>query len=178
MNKFTLFLIITLIFTQALQASEVFEETPTHVVVREHPKTKKPYVSITSDLSQKDPFESLRGPGFRPDYRMLDPKVKSGEIPYEGPYTSAKKIYIFAASLATLGAASGAAVLVAVPASTAVAGTATGGGAYLAGAGIVTGAAAAGTVAVTKSNSNQDDFTQISKTKREKIDLFNRENGR
>ncbi|MBI4372387.1 MAG: hypothetical protein HY585_01515, partial [Candidatus Omnitrophica bacterium] len=99
------------------------------------------------------------------DYRMLDPKIKSGEIPYEGPYSSSKKVYLFAASLATLGVAGGAVGMAVAPAA-AAGSAASGGGAYLAGAGAIAGSATAVTVikAQPDPDPNQDDFTQISKS--------------
>ena len=149
----------------SLYASEVIEETHTRVVVREHPKTGKPYVSIVSGDQPlaADPFAKQRKKMSRPNYRMLDPKVKPGEIPYDGPYSSSTKIYVFAATLATLGVAGGAVGLAAIPASTG--GAASGGGAYLA-AGSAVAAGTAGTVAIkTRNNPNQDDFTLVSKSK-------------
>ncbi|MBI4372959.1 MAG: hypothetical protein HY585_04460 [Candidatus Omnitrophica bacterium] len=166
MNQFLNFLICSALILSSgwLYASEVFEETPTTVIVREHPKTGKPYASIVSSgqLSQ-DPFAGQRQKMRRPDYRMLDPKIKSGEIPYEGPYSSSKKVYIFAASLATLGVAGGAVGMAVAPAA-AAGSAASGGGAYLAGAGAIAGTATAVTVIKAQPDPNQDDFTQISKS--------------
>ncbi|MBI4358632.1 MAG: hypothetical protein HY584_04965 [Candidatus Omnitrophica bacterium] len=155
-----------------LYGSEVFQDTDTQVVVREHPKTGKPYVSIISHsaLSQVDPFERLKGKMSRPDYRMLDPKVKSGEIPYEGPYSSSTKIYVFAATLATLGTVGGAVGLATVPAA-ATGAAASGGGAYLAGGAAVAGGAAGAAALATRSDSRQDDFIQTSKS--ESIEKLN-----
>ena len=165
MGKFVSALFIFTFAVSSLYASEVIEDTHTQVVVREHPKTGKPYVSIVSRDKPltDDPFAKAQSKFSRPDYHMLDPKIKSGQIPYDGPYSSSKKIYIFAATLATLGAGGmiGAAALPA--ASTGAA--ASGGGAYLA-AGSAVAAGTAGTVAIqTRSNPNQDNFIQISKSK-------------
>ena len=151
-------------WTWPLYASEVIEESHARVLVREHPKTGKPYVSIVPGglESPPDPFQNLRTRLNRPDYRMLDPKVKSGTIPYDGPYSSSAKVYIFAASLATLGTVGGAVGMAVLPASTG--GAASGGGAYLASGAAVAVGAAAGTHAMTAGNSKQDDFTQIAKS--------------
>lgn len=147
-----------------LHASEVIQGTHTRVIVREHPKTGKPYVSIISpDINPaEDPFTKQRAAYSRPDYRMLDPRMKSGEIPYDGPYSSSKKVYIFAATLATLGTVGGAIGLATVP--LASGGAAAGGGAYLAAGGAVVAGTATGAVIANKSNPQNDDFTQISKS--------------
>lgn len=128
-----------LLLSANLFASEVIDETKTRVIIREHPKTGKPYVSIVSSEipDPPDPFTGQWGRIIRPDYRLLDPKVKSGEIPYEGPVSDSTRIYIFAATLATLGAAG--AVLAPAAAPAAAGAAASGGaGAYLAGGAAVT----------------------------------------
>jgi hypothetical protein len=148
-------------------ASEVIEETPTQVVIREHPKTGRPYVSIVSSGSPtpKDPFTQLRKSYSRPDYRMLDPKIKSGEIPYNGPWSDRKKVYLFAASIATVGTVG--ASLGLATASTAAASTAASGGAgaYLAAGTAVAGGAVAGAVGATRQDPHSDDFTQASESR-------------
>ena len=151
--------------TPYLFSSEVLEETSTAVVVREHPRTGKPYVSIIrSDGAAKDPFAGQGKFYSRPDYRMLDPKIKSGAISYNGPASDRKKIYIFAASLATLGAASGAAVIAAAPAATGAAASG-GAGAYLAaGTAVVAGSAAAADIAM-KPDLKKGDYTLGSESK-------------
>ncbi len=127
----------------SFSASVVMEETPTQVIVREHPRTGKPYVSIVSNqgLVPSDPLQKLQGAHYsRPDYRMLDPKIKSGKIPYEGPVIDRKKVYILAASLATVGVAGGTAIAAAAPAaSAAAAGSGAGAGAYAAAGAAVAG---------------------------------------
>ncbi len=146
-----------------IDASEVIPETNSKVVVREHPKTGKPYVVIASNDFQNQSFFPNSQKFSRPDYRLLDPKVKSGEIPYDGPYSDSKRIYIFAASLATLGTVGGAIGLAVLPASTGVA--ATGGGAYLAAGSAVAAGTAGATVIKSKSDPHKDDFTQASESK-------------
>lgn len=134
----------------AAPASEVIEETKTRVAIREHPKTGKPYVSIISTETPEppDPLTGQRGWIIRPDYRMLDPKVKSGVIPYEGPVSDRTKVYILAASLAAVGTAGGAAIMAAAPIATG-AGASSGAGVFLAGGTAVTaGSAATYSVAV------------------------------
>ena len=141
------------------EANEVMEETSTMVVIREHPRTGRPYVSITSlEAGARDPFEGQRRRYGRPDYRMLDPKMKSGKVPYDGPYSDKKKIYLFAASVATLGTVSGAAVMAAAPAATGTAASG-GAGAYLAGGtAVVAGSAATAEIAM-KPDTKKGNYT-------------------
>lgn len=155
---FSLFLVL---FCSSLQATEVIEPTDTKVVVREHPKTRKPYVSIVSNQTDANGFFLILKPVSRPDYRMLDPKIKSGEIPYDGPYSDSKRIYIFAATLAMLGTVGGAVGIAAIPAS--ATGAASGGAGYL----VAGGAVAAGTTgaALSASQTQEDDFTQSSSSR-------------
>ena len=144
----------------AIFSSEIIEETQTRVILREHPKTGKPYVSIVSSEVPEppDPFTGRRGRIIRPDYRLLDPKVKSGEIPYEGPVSDRTKIYIFAASLATLGTVS--ALALPVAAST---GAASGGaGAYLAGGAAVTAGSAGAYSVAAASDPKKEDYAHTS----------------
>lgn len=121
-------------------AGDVIPETSAKVIVRDHPRTGKPYVVITDDPQNGSPFHKLPvSTRSRPDYRMLDPHVKSGTVPYEGPVSDRKKVYVFAGTIATLGAAGGTAIIAAAPAATG-AGASGGAGAYaLAGTGVATG---------------------------------------
>ncbi len=146
---------VLLVFSASIFASEVVDTTHTQVVVREHPKTHRPYVSIVSNDEPvpRDPFTGQRKSYSRPDYRMLDPKVKNGEIFYDGPSSDNKKIYIFAASLMTIGVVGGAVGMAAAPAATGA--TASGGGAYLAAGSAVAGSAAAAGVISSKSSDNE-----------------------
>ncbi len=140
--------------------SEILREIPAKVMVREHPRTAKPYVVITSEeKALKDPFPAVRKKMNRPDYRMLDPKIKSGQIFYEGPSSDRKKVYVLAATLATLGAVGGTAVIAAAPAATG-AGAAGGAGAF---AGAGTGVAA-GTLGGTLALSQNKDDEKINYT--------------
>lgn len=129
---------------RAAEENEVFRPTDTKVAVREHPKTGKPYVTImASDGKGLNP--GMAGPVklvARPDYRMLDPKVKNGEIPYEGPVSDRRKVYALAGTLAVTGVASGVAVIAAAPAATGAGAAAGGAGLYgLGGAAVLTGTA-------------------------------------
>ena len=157
-----------LFFSAPVFASEVLEETNTRVVVRQHPRTGKPYVSIVREGEEaKDPFAGARRNYSRPDYRMLDPKVKSGAVPYEGPYSDKTKIYVFAATLATLGVASGAAVIAAAPAATGAAASG-GAGAYLAGGTAVVAGSVAETEIAMKPGSKKEDYKHRAESKLEK----------
>ncbi len=159
-----LILLMILTLASPASASEVLPETAAEVVVREHPKTGKPYVVITSaEGVSKDPFSGKHLGAQRPDYRMLDPKMKSGQIPYEGPYSSRKKVYVLAASLAVVGVAGGTAIIAAAPAATG-AGAAGGAGVY----GAAGGAVAAGTISTaalqTKSDPEKDNYSLTSES--------------
>ncbi len=146
-------LVITAVFVlPQAAADEVITQTPTKVVVREHIKTGKPYVVITSAQGDRNPFASIPvATRVRPDYRLLDPKVKASQVRYEGPVSDRKKVYIFAGTIAALGTAGGAAVIAAAPAATG-AGAAGGAGGYAA-AGT---AVAAGTISTSVLNTRPD----------------------
>ena len=159
-----LIIYLFLVLVSSAGASEVIEETPTQVVVREHPKTGHPYVNIVSaGVPAPNPFESQRKKMARPDYQLLDPKIKAGEIPYEGPSSDRKKVYLFAASLATLGTVGGVVGMALAPAA-AGAGASGGAGAYLAGGAAVTAGTVAGSVAATRADPKKDDYIHTSQS--------------
>lgn len=141
------FLFVIVFLSPSLFAdNEILKPSATTVIIREHPKTGKPYASIAkSGFENENPLPSGKKISIRPDYRMLDPKVKSGEIPYEGPTSDRRKVYAFAAGLAALGTAGGVIAATALPATTASAG-ATGGAGVFAGAGVAVTAGTAGAV--------------------------------
>jgi hypothetical protein len=161
--------VVFLIHPFPLHASEVIEPTRTQVIVREHPKTGRPYVSIVSSdrAVPPDPFSGQKKYS-RPDYRLLDPKVKAGEIPYDGPYSDRRKIYIFAATLATVGTVGGVAGMAAAPAA-AGAGASGGGAAYLAGGTAVAAGSAAAVTAVTHSDPKEENFIHRSESKTQDV---------
>ncbi len=149
----------------ARAAEEIVDTTHTQVVVRQHPRTGKPYVSIVpSDAIPKDPFTGLEKKYIRPDYRMLDPHFKNGDIPYNGPVSDRKKVYVFAATLMTVGTVGGAVGMATAPVA---AGTASGGaGAYVgAGAAAVTGTATAASLMASKKRPWDEDFKHMSESK-------------
>lgn len=168
MKKIIYFLLIFILASGNIfaEGTEVLPKTNTKVVVREHPKTGVPYVSIIAS-GQPDrggPFAGMKKISRRPDYRMLDPKIKSGTIPYEGPVSSRKKVYIFAAALAA-GGAGGAALLPIAPVTGA--GAAGGAGALAAaGAGVAGGTVGAAAISM-KQNPKQEDYTHVSKSEAE-----------
>ena len=162
--RVAIIMLLTVTAACPARASEVIPESSAEVIVREHPKTGKPYVVITSTGSaDRDPFSGKHLKAQRPDYRMLDPKMKSGQIPYEGPYSSRKKVYILAATLATVGTVGGTAIIAAAPAATG-AGAAGGAGAY----GAAGGAVAAGTISTaalqTRSDPEKDNYSLTSES--------------
>jgi hypothetical protein len=121
--------------------NETIVESGAKVFIREHPQTGKPFVSLRKEGDSQDLFKGFVKREFRPDYKMLDAKTKSGDVPYDGPVSDRKKVYIFAATMITLGVAGGIAT-VAMPAGAAAAGAGSGTG--LLGTGAV--AVATGTV--------------------------------
>ena len=127
------------------EAPEVFKESAVEVVVREHPVTGKPFVLIVStEGGPGTPLFPWSGKPFtRPDYRMLDGNVKRSAVPYDGPVSDRKKVYLLAATLAAGGVTGGAVGF--APASTAGAASAAGGGAAFtaSGAGLAAGAVTA-----------------------------------
>ena len=165
------------------KGGEVQDVTRTQVVVREHPKTGKPYVSIVPEgevpdaqaadgrpdtrhravgAVPPDPFTGQKKAYIRPDYRMLDPKVKSGDVPYDGPVSDRKKVYVFAASLMTVGTVGGAVGMATAPVA---AGTAAGGaGAYVGAGAVVAGTTAAASIAASKKRPWDDDYEHISES--------------
>ena len=148
----------------AVSASEVIEETATRVVVREHPRTGRPYVSIVSSEvpDSQGLFPEDMGAMRRPDYRMLDPNIKEGAVPYEGPWSDRKKVYVFAASLAALGTAGGA---LGMAAASSTAASASGAGVYV-GAGTAVGVGTTGAAwVVSKEKPDDEEFTRSSESR-------------
>ena len=169
----TFFLILIPILNCAAIAKEageeVFKPVQTQVIVRDHPRTGKPYVVIAVEGAAPDPFQTLRGKiQMRPDYRMLNPHMKSGQIPYQGPVSDRKKVYIFAASIATIGVAGGVGIIAAAPAATG-AGASGGAGAYaLAGTGVAAGTISTA-LAKTRPDPDKDRVTHDSESHLEKL---------
>lgn len=147
MKKFFFVFLILSMIPESLPAmeNEVIPESGAKVYVREHPQTGKPFVSLRSEALTQDLFQGFTRREIRPDYKMLDADAKG--IPYDGPASDRTKVYVFAATLITLGAA-GAVVTAALPV-TAAAGAGASGGTGLLGTGAVAiVAGTAGTIAV------------------------------
>ena len=145
-------------------ARAILPQTNTEVVIIENKKNAKPLVCIKGkDAPLRSYLNSLSKELKRPDYRLLDYRMKPGAIPYEGPVSDRTKIYIFAATIATLGVVGGA-VVGAVAASAPAAGGAASGGAGLIAAGT---AVSAGTVSIalkeSSPNPKDDSYTHESK---------------
>lgn len=156
--------LVFLLAAANLFASEVIEETHTQVIVREHPKTGRPYVCIVSSEvpAPPGPFEGQKSYSV-PDYRLLDPKVKARDIPYHGPFSDRTKIYVLAASLATVGTVGGTAIIAAAPAATGAAASG-GAGAYLAGGAAVAAGSAAEYAVATHSDPKKENYVQRSES--------------
>ena len=145
---------------------EVKDESHSQVIIREHPKTGKSYVTIvSSDIPvPPDPFTN-RDHYSRPDYRMLDPKMKKGDYVYDGPYSDRKKVYIFAASMIAIGVTGGVAGMALAPAATGTAASAGGGGAYLIGAGVATGVGGVAAADALKVKAEDENFIHEGESK-------------
>ncbi len=138
-------------------ANEVIENTQTRVIVREHPKTGKPFVSIVrSDVNNDTTFFGKFSIVSRPDYRMLDPKVKAKDVPYDGPVSDRRKVYILAGTLAALGAAGGVIGTLAPAVATSSGGAAGGAGLYAGGAALTGGGTIVGSLAAQSDNQPED----------------------
>ena len=147
-------------------SSEVLPGTRTEVLVRRHPNTDKEYVSIASlDEPRKDLQRIHRGKYSRPDYRLLDPHTKSGEIPYDGPASSRKKVYILAASLAAGGAASAVAGAALFPAAAATTSASGGTGLVAAGAAAAASGGAVSIRALTQPSDLPEDYARIQESR-------------
>ena len=146
-----------------VMANEVFERTQTRVVVRVHPKTGKPFVSIVSaDANHQSGYFTRPAVVNRPDYRMLEPKVKAGDVPYHGPVSDRRKVYVLAGTLAALGAAGGVIGTVAPAASSG--GAASGAGLYAGGA-VLTGGGPILARLAAQTDSQPEDFKMTAETR-------------
>lgn len=140
-----------------LMASEVIPENAGRVLVRDHPRTGLPYISVVDSNQPRKIFTGSFKGNVRPDYRMLQPGVKPADVQYDGPVSDRKKVYILAGTLA----AGGVAGYAALPAASAAGGAAGGAGMYAAASAAVT----AGTFSThwaMKRDDRPDDFTHVS----------------
>ncbi len=162
MGKFLILWLLMLgVAAEICRADEVVPVTPFRTVERIHPKTGKPYVTLTPEPSRPDPLERQHSRYRRPDYRMLKADSFRGEIDYDGPSSDRTKIYVFAGAVATAGTVGG---IVLAPAAAASSGGAAGGaGGYLAaGSALSAGSVAAGLKATGYGGEERADFVQES----------------
>lgn len=157
---------LCLIFVRSTSASnEVFKESSTRVVMREHPKTGKPFVSIVpSDSHLAAGVREKPRAVSRPDYRMLDPQVNAKDVPYDGPVSDRRKVYIFAGTLAALGAGAGVYGAIAPAAASGTSGVAGGAGLYAGGAALTGGGPLVASIAA-QGESQPEDFKMTSESK-------------
>jgi hypothetical protein len=101
-----LFLVPAGFANEVLNSQEItMPPTGAQVMVRENSKTGTPYIVIVDPKAPRSDLASLDSNKYRrPDYRMLEKNVTAKDVGYDGPYSSKKKIYILAATLATAGA--------------------------------------------------------------------------
>jgi len=144
--------------------SETIIAQDNQVIVREHPKTKRPYVTIASGDTEIEehtitmPSDTVS----RPDYRILSYRVPKDIPPYNGPYSDRTKVYVFAGALIATGIAT-AAVGAAAPA--AVGAASSGGGAYAV-AGTTVGVTTLATALLkARPDPDEDEFTHTSNTR-------------
>ncbi len=97
---------LSLSANEVLNSREIkMPERGAQVMVRENSKTGTPYIVLSDPLNPRKDLALLDSNKYRrPDYRMLQKGVNAKDVNYDGPYSSKKKIYILAATLATAGA--------------------------------------------------------------------------
>ena len=97
-----------------VQAPLTLEVPPqSGVVVKAHPRTGRPYVSVVPPGETSAPPSAARQVD-RPDYRYLH--SRAGQVPYRGPVSDRTKVYVLAGTLASAGVATGVAGLATAPA--------------------------------------------------------------
>jgi hypothetical protein len=141
--------------------NEVIPESGAKVYVREHPQTGKPFVTLSAGQVARDPFPGFTRREIRPDYRMLEANSKG--IAYDGPVSDRKKVYIFAATMITLGVAGGV-VTAAIPASAAAGAGSGAGTGILAGGAVVANAVAADIVLESQIKPGEENYVHEGKT--------------
>lgn len=132
MKKFFIFTLICLLAMNSLcaQANEVLSsqdiawpDSGTKVMVRENSKTGTPYIVLADPAKPRMDLAALDSNQYRrPDYRMLEKNISAKDVGYDGPYSSKKKIYILAATLAVAGAGAAVAAPAIAPAAAGAAG--------------------------------------------------------
>ena len=138
--------------------SEVLDKPLQEIYVQEHKATHEPLVTIADTGGLGSRYDFLNHPKkiSRPDYEMLDPRIKSGDIAYDGPVSNRKKVYYFAAGMAATGVVAG----TMIPVSAVSAGTATtGAGAYAAGGAAVAASSVGFSSWRSKSEPEEENFS-------------------
>lgn len=140
--------------------NEVFPDSGAKVYVREHPQTGKPFVTLGAGQIARNPFPDFKKREIRPDYGMLDANAR--DVPYDGPVSDRRKVYVFAATMMTLGVAGGV-VTAAMPVA-AAAGTGGAGTGMLAGGAVVVNAVAADIVLESKIKPGEENYVHDAMT--------------
>lgn len=166
MRFFQFFLILAILFQNVLFADEVLTGVPVKIVKKEHPRTGKKFYSVVSEDIQKTGIAAVEKKNYsRPDYRFLDHTVKSGTIPYDGPSSSRKKVYVLAGTVATLGVVGGSVGMMAAASAPVSAGTGSGAVGYLA-AGTAVGTGSLSTAWLkSRPDPERDNFERTSGTR-------------
>lgn len=174
MNSSRFFLILVLTWGVSLAtipgislADEIISQTPTEVIVREHSQTGKLFVSIVDQGkgSEVRPWREVSKKYSRPDYRMLDHRVKKGEYSYDGPVSDRKKVYILAASLTAAGVTAAVVGPAIAPAAASTGGASGGAGAFALGGGAVISGTAGAVSYKSRPDPERDFFLQTSESK-------------
>ena len=148
-------------------ADEIISQTPTEVIVREHPQTGKPFVSVIDQGkgSEVRPWRAVSKKYSRPDYKMLNHRIKKGEYSYDGPVSDRKKVYILAASLTAVGVTAAVVGPAIAPAAASTGGASGGAGAFAAGGATVLSGTAGAVSYKSRPDPERDFFSQTSESK-------------
>ncbi len=144
--------------------SEVKDPTHTQIQVCENPKTGRVYVCVVSSDQEKGKniFGENQKRSSRPDYRMLDYRIKAKDVSYDGPSSDRSKVYLLAGTLAATGVLAG--TLLPVSAATGAAAGGSGLGYGAAGAGLAAGVVSSSIIA-SRPNPEKDNYTHESSAK-------------
>ena len=144
------------------RAGEVFDSVTAEIPAPAESPAQKSLTVVSQSTDGVSRYRLPEKQEIRPDYRLLELDVKSGEIPYSGPVSSRTKVYVLAGALAAGGIVGAAAMSVAAAGAAPSAAGAAGLGA---GAGLA--ATGTGAIAYTyKTNSESINTTQIAAVER------------
>ena len=149
-------------------ADEVIKPTETQVIERVHPRTGQTFHSVVANQqATSDILSNVERKNYsRPDYRLLDHTLKKGTVPYDGPYNSRKKVYVFAGTVATLGVVGGSVGMLSAAAAPVAAGIASTGGAVgFLGAGMAVGAGTLSSAYLKSRPEPQDQYEHTAQAK-------------